>query len=181
MAKLRYLALLGVIFGCSISDKDRCSEGRTWVAEYRGCVDAVAQAGSASGGEGAQGGEPSTTTTPATAGGDSSRGGDSGGPVGGSSAGVATSAPAPAQNLGSPCTDDTDCEGGVATFCLLNQQAPKDPGICTITNCNSAACGSAFDCCDCTKSPVLSSSWTQTRCIPSSAVSSLTPLSCTCS
>ena len=151
MSRVCCLAILGAALGCSVADKDRCSEGRTWSPEYRSCF------GATSGGTSSAG--------------SSSIGGSQGDEV---DAGDTT-------NLGISCTKDADCAGGIATSCLLNPQAPSDPGICTVLNCDAAACGALYDCCDCSASPILGSSWPVSKCIPTSSVPTLTQLSCTCS
>lgn len=152
MSKLGYWAILGLALGCSVSEKERCSEGRIWSDAYHGCLDAV-------GGASGTGGSSSTA------------------PDADQDAKTETAA---ADNLGAACTEDTDCEGGGATFCLLNPQTPSAPGYCTILNCDSAACGASFDCCNCTASPVVASILPKPVCIPTSGVAQLTSLSCTC-
>ena len=165
MSKVCCLALLSAALGCSVADKDRCSEGRTWNPEYSACFDPAG--GAASAGSSSIGGSQAEQVDAGDAGGAGSAGG--------------ASTTNNASNLGTACTKDADCAGGLAPSCLLNPQAPSDPGICTVLNCDAAACGALYDCCDCSASPILGSSWPESKCIPTSSVPTLTQLSCTCS
>lgn len=161
MKRIYYLALFATALACSIADKDRCSEGRTWSPQLKGCLDVDGGAGNindASGGS-------------ASAAGGTGVAGDSS---------VAGTASTDASNLGSTCRADTDCASGVATSCLLNPQAPSSPGMCTIPSCDAAACGDAYDCCDCTAAPALKSTWTVPKCVPTANTATMKALSCNC-
>lgn len=167
MKTIYCVATLSTVLACGISDKDRCSEGRVWSPQYKGCLDTEGVAGASSTGTGAGGDETASVAgAPAIGNGN----------LAGAAANGQTSS-----NLGATCRADTDCAGGVATSCLLNPQAPADPGMCTILDCDAAACGDAYDCCDCTKSSLLGSTWPEPKCVPTANAPTLTGLSCTCS
>ncbi len=155
MFKTGLLIILVTSVGCSVSDSERCSQGRIYVSQYGGCVDAVAGASSVGGSQGRD---------------------DSGTDDSGSS-----DATAQTSSFGNTCHADTDCTDGTATLCQLNPQAPQDPGFCTIPNCTPNDCGDAYDCCDCSASALLKSILTVPRCIPTANTSSLTAMACTCS
>jgi hypothetical protein len=159
MVRVGAIAILATLAACTVGEDERCSEGRVWSPEYRGCVAPDASAAAATG----------TVPVPVT---------DAG--PGAALDAASDGASGQGSNLGAVCTSDADCADGVAMSCLLNPQAPADPGVCTITHCNSAACGDSWDCCDCTASPVLSGLWAASQCIPAANVSQLTALSCTC-
>jgi hypothetical protein len=153
--------------GCHMSDSDRCSEGRVWVEAYSGCVEPDQIPGA--------GGENPT--------GAAGQAGQAGTPTGSDEGGSAGATDVPNDTgLGASCPDTSACTSADATFCLKDPLNPTAPGICTIANCTSEACGEAFDCCDCTSSVLLGSVLTAPVCAPLSNVSDLTTLAgCTCS
>ncbi|MGC4068235.1 MAG: hypothetical protein QM784_27020 [Polyangiaceae bacterium] len=161
---LGFLALLMGV-SCSVDASERCAEGRTWNSEYKGCLAPTETAGTSAGG-GASAGES----------------GSAGQTSGGSNGGTQTGTSPPKNNLGSSCAEDVDCSDGTASVCLLDPNAPKSPGVCTVPQCVSADCGTAFRCCDCTQSPVLASTWKVSVCAPVSKVEQLTSpaVKCTC-
>ena len=173
MHRLYFAAILATLVACNVSDKDRCSEGREWSSQFGGCVDPVGSAGRPNASDGG------TDSGGAGQAGTESVAGGSGVAGSGNIAGAGNASPTP--NLGATCTSDADCANGSARSCLLNSQAPSQPGICTILNCDASACGEAFDCCDCTQSPMLGSTWPSPKCIPTSSTPTMTALSCTCS
>ena len=159
MVRITHVVALLMVFGCNVTDNERCSEGRVWSPQFNGCIDAV---GGASGGTSAAGGK--------TVEGGASEGGAS----------QASGTSDTTNNLGAACTKDDDCSGGIATFCLLSPSAPTDPGMCTISNCNAAACGTQLDCCDCSASPILKTVWPKPVCVPTSNVAAVTGIGCSC-
>ncbi len=83
--------------------------------------------------------------------------------------------------LGTSCAADADCAGLSADYCLLNPQAPSDPGICTLQNCAAAAdCATpGFACCDCAGVALVS--WPAALCVPDANATSVSGLGCSCS
>lgn len=49
-------------------------------------------------------------------------------------------------NFGIPCSNDLDCQDGVADYCMAE---PNSDGICTYTNCTPGSCPQGFQCCNC--------------------------------
>ena len=140
---------------CTISNTDRCSEGRVWSEQFLGCMD---------------------PTSPST-------GGSSSVVPDVSDAQTATDAEGPAtvDDFGAECQSNTGCKGPSATFCLLDPTNPTSPGMCTIAPCTAAACaGTGTTCCDCTASPILGSIWTAPVCAPSTNVETLQGIGCSC-
>lgn len=169
MKRILCLVALSIEVACSMSDSDRCSEGRTWSPEYKGCLEPKGRGGGSNlttGGDSSVGGEPGSAYLSAgTAG------------VTAPSAGATSS---DVSNLGQTCRSDADCTSGVATSCLLNPQVPAELGMCTIVDCDAAACGEPFDCCACAQSPILSASWPKPKCVPTANTGVLIAISCTC-
>jgi hypothetical protein len=164
------LLSLFLLVSCSINASERCAEDRTWNSDYKGCwippdttAGAPASAGQTSGGDAAAG--------------RSSGGGGAGGDS--SAAGASSTRP---NNLGASCKKDADCTEGLAGVCLIDPNAPSDPGVCTIPNCTAADCGTDFRCCDCTTSPLLATTWKVPVCAPVPNVAKLTSaaVKCTC-
>ena len=57
----------------------------------------------------------------------------------------------PWSGIGMECTlEDNACEGYEADYCLADPYNPKEPGVCTITDCIEQDCPSEYTCCDCT-------------------------------
>ena len=174
MNRILCLIALSMVVACSMSESDRCSEGRVWSPEYNGCVEPNGTGGgssAATGGKSPAGGETGSTSLSA-------------GTAGATAPNAPGAAGAPStdgSNLGQTCRSDADCTSGVATSCLLNPQAPADPGMCTIVDCDAAACGEPFDCCACAQSPILSASWPKPKCVPTANTGVLIAIACTCS
>lgn len=146
---------LALGWACSLSNADRCSEGRAWSPEYRGCLDpTLANDAGSTGGR---------SNVPQ----DSDAGGDAG-----------QSTP---DTFGADCTTSTDCTGPKATYCLLDPTNPTAAGMCTISNCTANDCvGTGTNCCDCTQSPLLGSVWLAPICVPESNVDTLKSIGCSC-
>ena len=51
--------------------------------------------------------------------------------------------------FGELCTDEGDCAGYTADYCLTDPRNPSAPGACTATGCEPCGCGEGNVCCDC--------------------------------
>ncbi len=148
-----FLAPIIMQCACSLSNTDRCAEGRIWSDEYKGCLDPVVV--SDAGGTGGQGNVSNTDASS-----------DSG---------------AVPEAFGAECASTTECTGPKATYCLTDPTNPAAPGMCTILNCTAADCaGTGNTCCDCTKSPMLGTVWPAALCVPDSNVATLKSVGCSC-
>jgi hypothetical protein len=140
------------VFGCELSESDRCKGGLVWDEAVKLCRVQVVDSGD----------EPGTGDTSVP----------DAGPDAGEDTGEDTSDDA--ATFGTPCTGNEECLGEI-NFCLTNPLAPGDPGICTIENCTAGDCPEAYRCCDC-------SIWgAAVACMPEENASTAAASGCTCS
>ncbi len=79
---------------------------------------------------------------------------------------------------GTPCTDDTGCQGLTASHCLVL----AGTGFCTVQGCMGGACGAPYVCCsDCNEEVAQFLPFEASACIPGPATEALTmQAGCTC-
>ena len=85
-----------------------------------------------------------------------------------------------ASGLGQACTGQADCSGLTADYCLVSPNGGFK-SFCTFTSCTAAACGTGYECCDCTKSSVsLVNMFPPGICVLPMTASALPAFGCTC-
>jgi hypothetical protein len=85
-----------------------------------------------------------------------------------------------ASGLGQACTGQADCSGLSADYCLVSPNGGFK-SFCTFRSCTAAVCGSAYKCCDCTKSSVsLVNMFPAGICVLPMTASALPAFGCTC-
>ncbi|MEQ9496666.1 MAG: haloalkane dehalogenase [Deltaproteobacteria bacterium] len=96
----------------------------------------------------------------------------------GSSTTTPTGLPILDDGTGTPCTDDADCVGLVASHCLVTGNG----GFCTVQGCAAGACGAPYVCCyECSEQFASFLPFDPSACIPEPATSQLTQMAgCTC-
>ncbi|MBN2343170.1 MAG: hypothetical protein JXX29_14075 [Deltaproteobacteria bacterium] len=89
------------------------------------------------------------------------------------------------EGLGEPCQGDSDCsvyapDGPV--FCLLDPTNPTAAGMCTFTECDYAACGGQFECCNCENSTTAAGmfDYSLVFCVDPGSAALLATIGCAC-
>ncbi len=147
---LVWLAIL-VVTGCTIDDEDRCPEGYFYIPEITSCcLDGKVYVPS----------NPLLCVDPDFGGGedtgenDTEDGGTGDGGTGdGGIGGDENAQTVSTDGLGTPCSDDTNCEGLDADYCAINPL--EGAGYCSVNGCTPEICPGGYKCCDCREQVLL--------------------------